>query len=71
MATFKFKVGPIVSTGKTEVSQNKAIISVAQCPFCYKKYTAKKSPGQCRTIEHMESSVRGMLDKHYNKEHGN
>lgn len=70
MAAFKFRVGPIISTGKTEVSQNKTITAVAQCPFCYKKYTAKKNPGQRRTIEHMESSVRGMMGKHYNKEHG-
>lgn len=69
MAVFRISVGPITSSGKTEVSSNKAIVSTAQCPFCYKKYTAKKNPGQRRTIEHMESSVRGMIGKHYDKEH--
>lgn len=70
MAIFRFKVGPITSTGKTVIASDKMIVSIAQCPFCYKKYTAKKNPGQSRTIEHMESSVRGMIGKHYNKEHG-
>ena len=70
MAIFRFKVGPITSTGKTLVTSDKTIVSTAQCPFCYKKYTAKKNPEQRRTPEQLEGAVRGMMGKHYNRSHG-
>lgn len=69
MAVFRISVGGKTGTGTTNGDSKGNFTSEAKCLFCSTKFTAKKKAGQSRSIGEMESAVRFMLIKHYNKKH--
>lgn len=69
MAVFKVPFGSVETTGTTSGDSNGRFVSQVKCPFCSTKFTAEKKPNQSRTVAYLESSVRSMAKKHYDKKH--
>lgn len=69
MAAFIIKINNKDVIGKTQADSEGNIESTAKCPSCGSKFSSKKKKGQSRTVEYMESSVRSMLKRHYDKKH--
>jgi hypothetical protein len=68
MASFRVPVGPVTITGTT-TGKDGRFVSTAKCPFCSSTFTAEKKPYQNRTVAYLESSVRSMAKRHFDKKH--
>lgn len=71
MAVFRVPFGPVATTGTTTGDSNGRFVSQVKCPFCNTKLIAEKKPNQSRTVAYLESSVRSMAKKHFDKKHKN
>lgn len=69
MAAFIIKVNGKNVIGKTQSDSEGNFESVAQCPSCSSKFSAKKKKGQSRTVVDLESCVKAGLKRHYDKKH--
>lgn len=69
MATFVVKLKNKSVIGVTQGDTQGNFESVAKCPFCSSKFSAKKKKGQSKTIVDLESNVKVGLTRHYDKKH--
>lgn len=72
MAKFIFRVDGKVVNGITQKLPGATgkFESSAKCPDCDSSFTSNKNAGQNRTIAQLESAVRTMVRRHYDKKHG-